>query len=43
MGVKVNVYGSKGACIWERETAEVNFYGKKGERLWERGCMYMGE
>ena len=35
MGAKVNVYGSKGACIWEGETAKVNVYGSKGERLWD--------
>jgi hypothetical protein len=27
MGAKVNVYGSKGACIWDGETAKVNVYG----------------
>jgi hypothetical protein len=36
MGAKVNVYGSKGACIWEHETAKVNVYGSEGARIWER-------
>jgi hypothetical protein len=36
MGAKVNVYGSKGACIWERETAKVNVYGSESACIWGR-------